>query len=213
MVLLKRKLNRIPATWDQETFGNGMCMVPTKLQVPQFCVFFWRSVGCSSNLKKIFLDYRWIYFLTLVFGKWWFCWGSREAQFFETANHDPSCWGLVSDLINGVGNKGWKPMVTWLRKWPKTYQPSPDLPSKHQKESDSDLVTKNHLKLSFPRATTSPKLPTSPPQPPHQAVDATSFMRQSETIEATTPEISVARTAVASYFSEVKKSLQVGRVG
>ncbi|CAL1169144.1 unnamed protein product [Cladocopium goreaui] len=34
-------------------------------------------------------------------------------------------------------------------------------------------------------------------------------MRQSETIEATTPEISVARTAVASYFSEVKKALEV----
>lgn len=67
-------------------------------------------------------------------------------------HHDPSCWGLVSDLINGVGNKGWKPMVTWLRKGPKTYQPSPDLPSKHQKESDSDLVTKNHLKLSFLKA-------------------------------------------------------------
>ena len=42
-----------------------------------------------------------------------------------------------------------------------------------------------------------------------QAVDPSSFMRQSETIEATTPEISVARTAVASYFSEVKKALEV----
>jgi hypothetical protein len=42
-------------------------------------------------------------------------------------------------------------------------------------------------------------------------VDPTSFMRQSETIEATTPEISVARTAVASYFSEVKKALEVGQ--
>ncbi|CAJ1416719.1 unnamed protein product, partial [Effrenium voratum] len=41
------------------------------------------------------------------------------------------------------------------------------------------------------------------------AVDPTSFMRQSETIEATTPEISVARTAVASYFAEVKRSLDV----
>ncbi|CAE7736145.1 unnamed protein product, partial [Symbiodinium sp. CCMP2456] len=41
------------------------------------------------------------------------------------------------------------------------------------------------------------------------AVDPTSFMRQSETIEATTPEISVARTSVASYFTEVKKSLDV----
>ena len=111
-------------------------------------------------------------------------------------------------------------MATWLRKGP-----SPDLPSKHQKESDSDLVNKK-VTSNFPfskqtstengicATTTSPKQPTSPPQPPqHQAVDATSFMRQSETIEATTPEISVARTAVASYFSEVKKSLQVGRVG
>ena len=42
-------------------------------------------------------------------------------------------------------------------------------------------------------------------------MDPTSFMRQSETIEATTPEISVARTAVASYFSEVKKALEVGQ--
>eukprot|EP00439_Symbiodinium_sp_Y106_P005937 s4972_g1.t1 len=41
------------------------------------------------------------------------------------------------------------------------------------------------------------------------AVDPTSFMRQSETIEATTPEISVAPTSVASYFTEVKKSLDV----
>lgn len=60
------------------------------------------------------------------------------------------CPSLVSELLNGVGGKGWKPL----------------------------------------------------------AVDPTSFMRQSETIEATTPEISVARTAVASYFSEVKKKLQ-----
>ena len=92
------------------------------------------------------------------------------------------------------------------------------------KESDSDLGTKN-LQISFLSKQTStknrawttttwPAQPTPSPQPPqHQAVDATSFMRQSETIEATTPEISVARTAVASYFSEVKKSLQVGRVG
>ncbi|CAK9118523.1 unnamed protein product [Durusdinium trenchii] len=61
------------------------------------------------------------------------------------------CPSLVSDLLNGVGGKGWKPM----------------------------------------------------------AIDPTSFMRQSETIEAVTPEISVARTAVASYFTEVKKNLQV----
>lgn len=44
-----------------------------------------------------------------------------------------------------------------------------------------------------------------------QAIDPTSFMRQSETIEAVTPEISVARTAVASYFTEVKKNLQARR--
>ncbi|CAK9043903.1 Mycosubtilin synthase subunit A [Durusdinium trenchii] len=62
------------------------------------------------------------------------------------------CPSLVSDLLNGVGGKGWKPM---------------------------------------------------------DAIDPTSFMRQSETIEAVTPEISVARTAVASYFTEVKKNLQV----
>lgn len=183
--------------------------------------------------------YRWIYFLTLVFGKWSFCWGSKdlegvwEAQFFETSNHDSSCWGLVSDLINGVGNKGWKPMATWLRKEAKTYRPSPDLPFEQQKSliqiweqkttkfplSTTNTFQYNKYKyISYQTSslttTTSPTQGTPPPQPPqHQAVDATSFMRQSETIEATTPEISVARTAVASYFSEVKKSLQVGRVG
>ena len=71
MVLLKRKLNRIPATWDQETFGNGMCKVPTKLQVPQFYVCVFMEIGgCSSNLKKIFLDYRWIYIYIYISWLW-----------------------------------------------------------------------------------------------------------------------------------------------
>lgn len=56
MVLLKRKLNRIPATWDQETFGNGMCKVSTKLQVPQFCVcsFMEKTVDVPATWRRYF---------------------------------------------------------------------------------------------------------------------------------------------------------------
>ena len=44
------------------------------------------------------------------------------------------------------------------------------------------------------------------------AVDATLFLRQSETIETATPELNLTRTAVCTYFTEILAHLEIRRL-